>query len=568
MNYPNDLFIDLNPKSCYIKRKSNKSLTSEINNIIGQTLSTSSHLKLDFEYSKRKLTKESNYSSNSYSLSNQFSNSQNENESNPVKTIIVTDNSSDKEEENKNIPIEHLNETSSFVPISPSNDFCNKSNNTNSLTISRIATDKITFKNINCENSIENLSSKNSSFYSLKSPLISNKNSNESLKKNKTQMHKNFSYFCKENKKNIFENLTSQISSHENIQQLEEKCKNDNLLNEIPILSKKILLSNYQNYLKSNLPIVYPRDTDNKIINGFSAFTYKNDSSKIKTKISININLNNSHGIFNLFSLYNPIINIETLNNKYQILINSNIINIKNFFNDITGEFIILTFHNNIFYVFHHEIHNINKFHYKALYSIDNSTKITYLNIEQKIRIQKNFDFLILFNKGVSNFLSNKELCIIIYKTMRKIILKNESFELFLEKVIKNFFNNVIQKGGKKDMACIFICFSNLKQIFEKKNINKIDEILIMIENTSYNEEYFNSNNKNDMSVDSLKLIITPSKIGTNKCNNNISFKEEKSLTSVIEHQKNESTKISNNNNSNKKQIQKKTLLNCCGFFC
>ena len=88
-----------------------------------------------------------------------------------------------------------------------------------------------------------------------------------------------------------------------------------------------------------------------------------------------------------------------------------------------------------------------------------------------------------------------------------------------------------------------------------------------MIENTSYNEEYFNSNNKNDMSVDSLKLIITPSKIGTNKCNNNISFKEEKSLTSVIT-QKNESTKISNNNNSNKKQIQKKTLLNCCGFFC
>ncbi len=567
MNYPNDLFIDLNPKSCYIKRKSNKSLTSEIKNIIGQTLSTSSHLKLDFEYSKRKLTKESNYSSNSYSLSNQSSNSQNENESNPVKTIIVTDNSSDKEEENKNIPIEHLNETSSFVPISPSNDFSNKSNNTNSLTISRIATDKITFKNINFENSIENFSSKNSSFYSLKSPLISNKNSNESLKKNKTEMHKNFSYFCKENKKNIFENLTSQISSHENIQQLEEKCKNDNLLNEIPILSKKILLSNYQNYLKSNLPIVYPRDTDNKIINGFSAFTYKNDSSKIKTKISININLNNSHGIFNLFSLYNPIINIETLNNKYQILINSNIINIKNFFNDITGEFIILTFHNNIFYVFHHEIHNINKFYYKALYSIDNSTKITYLNIEQKIRIQKNFDFLILFNKGVSTFLSNKELCIIIYKTMRKIILKNESFESFLEKVIKNFFNNVIQKGGKKDMACIFICFSNLKQIFEKKNINKIDEILIMIENTSYNEEYFNSNNKNDMSVDSLKLIITPSKIGTNKCNNNISFKEEKSLTSVIT-QKNESTKISNNNNSNKKQIQKKTLLNCCGFFC
>ncbi len=570
MYNPNDLFLLSNPNKLYLKRKSVKSLTSENNNTCCRTLSTSAQLKLNLDFSRRNISKDSNYSSNSYSQSNQSNNSQNnENELEPVKTIIITDHSSDNEYEKDNIPIGTVNETSSFIPKTDSNDYSVKSN-TNSIAVSRSGTDKITFKNIACENSNDNVS-KNSSLYSLKSPYISKQSSNQSYKRNKTDGHliKNFSYFLKENKKNnIFDNLTSQISSNENIQNLEEKSKNDNLLNEIPFLSKKILLSNYYNYLKSNLPIVFSKDTENNIINGFSAFTYKNDSTKIKTKISININLNNEHGIFNFFALYNPIINIDILNDKYQKITNSDIINNKNLLDDISGDLLILTFHNNIFFVFHHEMHNINKFKYKALYSVDNSKKITYLNIEQKIRIQKNFDFLILFNKGVSNYLTKKQLCEIIYKTLKKVILKNESFTEFLEKVIKNFFKNVIKKGGKKDLACIFLCFSNLKQIYEKRNINQIDENLLMIENTSYNnEDYFNSNNKNETSVDSLKLIITPCKIGNIKSNNNISFKQDKSLNSVIEDPTNGTSNIIENNNTNKKNVQKKTFLSCCGFF-
>jgi hypothetical protein len=288
---------------------------------------------------------------------------------------------------------------------------------------------------------------------------------------------------------------------------------------------------------------------------------------KVKTKISININLNNSHGIFNFFSLYNPIIDVETIDNKYQQLINNNITNYRKLLNDISGEILILTFHNNIFFISHHEIYNNNnQFQYKAFYSIDNVKKIYYLNIEQKIRIQKNFDFLILFNKGVFNFLSNKEISEIIYKTMKKIILENESYALFLEKVVKNIFKNVIKKGGKKDMACIFLCFPNLKNIFEKRNINKIDKALIIIENMSYNnEDHYNPINKNEMSLDSLKLIIPSNKIGINKSNNNISF--EKSINSNIEQPLNQPTKILDNN-INKKKIQKKTLLSCCGIFC
>ena len=149
---------------------------------------------------------------------------------------------------------------------------------------------------------------------------------------------------------------------------------------------------------------------------------------------------------------------------------------------------------------------------------------------------------------------------------MKKIILENESYALFLEKVVKNIFKNVIKKGGKKDMACIFLCFPNLKNIFEKRNINKIDKALIIIENMSYNnEDHYNPINKNEMSLDSLKLIIPSNKIGINKSNNNISF--EKSISSNIEQPLNQPTKILDNN-INKKKIQKKTLLSCCGIFC
>ena len=571
MTNPNDLFSNLNPNLLYINRQSYKSFLSENNKLCAHTLSTSAQFTLNQELSKRELSKDSNFSSNSYSESNSHNN---ENELDQVKTIIVNGNLSDDEEENKNIPIGNLNETSSFIPITGTND-CSMKSNTNSHSNSKIGTDKITFKNIICDNSNDTIS-KNSSLYSLKSPFISKQSSNQSFKKNKTEIFsfKNNSFFSKENnnsilrnsKHNIFENLTSQNINNDSIQQL-EKNKNDDLLNTITYVSKKILLSKYYDYLKSNIPIVYSKNTDNKIINGFSAFTYKNDSMKVKTKISININLNNSHGIFNFFSLYNPIIDVETIDNKYQQLINNNITNYRKFLNDISGEILILTFHNNIFFISHHEIYNNNnQFQYKAFYSIDNVKKIYYLNIEQKIRIQKNFDFLILFNKGVFNFLSNKEISEIIYKTMKKIILENESYALFLEKVVKNIFKNVIKKGGKKDMACIFLCFPNLKNIFEKRNINKIDKALIIIENMSYNnEDHYNPINKNEMSLDSLKLIIPSNKIGINKSNNNISF--EKSISSNIEQPLNQPTKILDNN-INKKKIQKKTLLSCCGIFC
>ena len=85
MTNPNDLFSNLNPNLLYINRQSYKNFLSENNNICAHTLSTSAQLTLNQELSKRELSKDSNFSSNSYSESNSHNN---ENELDQVKTII------------------------------------------------------------------------------------------------------------------------------------------------------------------------------------------------------------------------------------------------------------------------------------------------------------------------------------------------------------------------------------------------------------------------------------------------------------------------------------------------
>jgi hypothetical protein len=575
-------------KTLNVPRNSYKSFKSESNSHC-HSISTSTQLFLELT---KNFSKEINYNSNydsEINISNP-NNSQNENEKNndnenddekdliPVRTIIVNENLS---EECINGEIENLNQTSSFIRAVGSNNLnVSLKSKTNSEAISRIGTDKITFKNNNFDNENEDLFSKFSysdlnSVKNYENKELSKLPSLISLKRNNTDHYLKVNYYY-ENIKRLHDSnikkgdslahLFSQMSDNVNVQkQNSKKSKQINLEKIIPIESKVILLKKYYEYLQTNIPIIYSKDTDNNIINGFSGFTYKNDSSKSKTKISININLNNEHGIFNFFSLYDSNISEETINSKYKELSKNKLINSKYLFEDIFRNILLLKFQNNIFSICRNDIKNKNQFCYKAFFSIDNSKKIHYLNIEQKIRIKKKFDFLILLNKGIFNFLSIKDLCKIIYNTLKIIIIQKESYYLFLECIIKNIFKTVIENGGKKDMACIFLCFPNLKKLYEKANLQKIDDILNELDNIIYNveDECNNLINANE-SIDSLKISLTP-KVIANPHNNTISFKEKKSFNSVID---NYSNILKNNNNVNMQKIKKKNFLKCCGFFC
>ena len=542
------------------------------------SLSTSGYLVINKNHFEKR---------DSPSSTNAETQSQQSNKIDQVQTIII--NTDDDYERN----IHNLNQTSSFIEITSSNKISNNSES-NFDDIKNIVTDTFSFKNnefysnnsnsnyeesedrnskmnyLSLDNNISrsNLSNSNSkSFFSTNSSLqISNNNSNLFFEdiKDKKEIKRNdkrylslelFSNTSEENIKNSEDNIFD-LKQHSEL----ESKNTINLKKIIPIYSMKLNLKKFQEYIASNNPVIFDKCTDNNIIYGFSAFTFKNNSSNSRTKISININYSNEHGNFNFFSLYNHRITNKVLDLKYNELSMNKIFINKTFLQDIYGDIILLNSHNSTFSIYNNSKQNLNKcFSYKAILSINNSNTIQQFNCAQKFRIQKNFDFIILLNKGIFNYLSNKEICIIIYKTMKNCIINRNNFSFFLNQSIKNIFENAIRKNGQKDMACIFICFKNLYILFGKKDLNKIDETLIIIENTIYNydNECNEENNKkenDDSYQDSIYLDGIIKKIP----NFSFSFKAKNMSLNDEDLDKKK---------SNHQKIKKRNFLNCCGFF-
>ena len=551
------------------RKKSCKSIYSTSKSL---TLSTSAYLIINKDHFDK-----------SDSISSSKIESQQSNQKNQIQTIII--NGDDFEEK-----IQDPNQTSSFIPITPSNKISSH-NESHFDDLSKNLTDKFTFNNNDlnsnnnnsiCDESEDRISKINN--LSLDNNLNRNNyNKNKSIfsKNNSLKIKKNNSNYIfdiikkqkERNKENDKRNLSLDICSNfsdiedseENIinlkhySDLESKDK-INLKKIIPLYSKKLKLKKFNEYIALNKPVIFDKCTDNNIIYGFSALTFKNDSINSKTKISININYSNEHGNFNFFSLYNPLITSKVLEIKYNELSMNNIFINKNILQDIFGDIILLNFHNSTFSIYNNLKPKLNKFFsYQAIFSIDNSKNIKKFNQAQKIRIQKNFDFIILLNKGIFNCLNNKEICKIIYESIKNCIINKNNFSYFLDQSIKNIFENVIKKNGQKDMACIFICLNNLYNLFENKNIHKIDEILNFIENTTYkyDEEYDDEVYKN-INDDSYKDSIYYDGIINKNSNISLSFKEKNI---------NINDEYFDKKKTNHQKIKKRNFLNCCGFF-
>ena len=551
------------------RKKSCKSIYSTSKSL---TLSTSAYLIINKDHFDK-----------SDSISSSKIESQQSNQKNQIQTIII--NGDDFEEK-----IQDPNQTSSFIPITPSNKISSH-NESHFDDLSKNLTDKFTFNNNDlnsnnnnsiCDESEDRISKINN--LSLDNNLNRNNyNKNKSIfsKNNSLKIKKNNSNYIfdvikkqkERNKENDKRNLSLDICSNfsdiedseENIinlkhySDLESKDK-INLKKIIPLYSKKLKLKKFNEYIALNKPVIFDKCTDNNIIYGFSALTFKNDSINSKTKISININYSNEHGNFNFFSLYNPLITSKVLEIKYNELSMNNIFINKNILQDIFGDIILLNFHNSTFSIYNNLKPKLNKFFsYQAIFSIDNSKNIKKFNQAQKIRIQKNFDFIILLNKGIFNCLNNKEICKIIYESIKNCIINKNNFSYFLDQSIKNIFENVIKKNGQKDMAYIFICLNNLYNLFENKNIHKIDEILNFIENTTYkyDEEYDDEVYKN-INDDSYKDSIYYDGIINKNSNISLSFKEKNI---------NINDEYFDKKKTNHQKIKKRNFLNCCGFF-
>ena len=312
------------------------------------------------------------------------------------------------------------------------------------------------------------------------------------------------------------------------------------------MFTKQLLLKAFNKYLSKNKITVYSKETDDKNINGFSALTFRNECPKCNTRISININIKNKFGIFHFFDLHSVSTKKDILKSKITFLSNSNNIIDNNFFSDIIGNLVILKFYNDKVFVISNKEYNSNKlFPYKGIFSINNGSKIESFNNLQNITSQQNLDFILLFNRGIFQVLSNKEIAIIIYKTLIENISNNNSFEKLLGNIVKNIFNGAINYGENRDMASLFISFKNFKKIFEEKNIKKILEICYNIEKGISDE------------VEKFNDTYSPQKSIKVKNNDNLTFKEIKSNVS-------EETIRYISKDLNKK---KHSFFTCCGLF-
>ena len=488
---------------------------------------------------------------------------------------------------------DNLNQTSHFLNNSNGNND-NLIGNDNSNINNYIIYDKFSFKN----NSFKNNENNNFEFddkpKNLKSLYLTegNKKSNCEYHENKNDINKkksnklnipdnqyklksNFSFnnFINNNSINSNSiinnsinnnsiNYTNSINNSNN-----ETFKNNNsnmefipkknILNSftIPMFTKKLLFKNFNEYLLKNKPTVYDNKLENSNIFGFSALTFKNSSPKCRTKISINININTEYGIFHFFDLHSILIKRDILNSKFDYLSNDNNIINKKFFSNIYGHLLIIKIHNDQIFIISNKENTTNKlFYYRGIFSSNTGKTILSLNNNiQNIPKINDLDFIILFNIGIFHVLSNKEIIIIIYKTLIENIINKSSFGQFLEDIVKNIFNAVINYGGNIDMSCLFICFENMKNLFFMKSLDKIIEIFDSIEKGFFEDD----------DIEKIPDSFSPQKSIKIKNYNNLTFKEAKSnfsedTTRLITHN------VNNNNNNIKK---KKKFFSCCGLF-
>jgi len=119
-------------------------------------------------------------------------------------------------------------------------------------------------------------------------------------------------------------------------------------------------------------------------------------------------------------------------------------------------------------------------------------------------KIKNEMDFIFLSNNEINNYLNAKEFCIIVYETMKNVLIKKNTFKNFLEKVIVNVMKYAIFKGAKNNLSCIFICFNNLKKLFYSclNNEKIINDIIVTLNlsNKNFNNFYEELNEKNILS--------------------------------------------------------------------
>ena len=348
------------------------------------------------------------------------------------------------------------------------------------------------------------------------------------------------------NNNNFSKQNTMKLIEEKHTERSIKSFKNKNLLNTetIPLYTQQMYLKSFNNFITKKHPVVYSEKTVNGKIFGFSAFTFDNNSDP-QNKITININLETQEeNAINYFSLYKKSINKDILCNLISLKTQEQI----KIIHKIDDEIYIVKSQNKYFTILSNIESKNKKQNYISILSSNDSNTVKMLYNHQKIPYDDTLDFLILMDKGIFKYVYCIEINYIIYDVLKSIISNEESFEEFLKKIILYIFEQTIMNGGKNEMSIIFICFKRFKDMFDKKDINKIDKILSRLEKTTYEVDckilnYYKKYTDNETN--------SPFKIKTNNYFN-LTFK--KTLTPA------------ELDTDVKKKNKKKSIFKCCGI--
>ena len=101
------------------------------------------------------------------------------------------------------------------------------------------------------------------------------------------------------------------------------------------------------------------------------------------------------------------------------------------------------------------------------------------------INYKNTFDFILLACDGIFDKLSNKDISLIVFSTLKNEVVNSKPYNKFLNKVTVNIMKEAIIKGSKDNLSCIFLCCDSIMEMFNKKDLNQINEAISAVTNTT-----------------------------------------------------------------------------------
>lgn len=131
------------------------------------------------------------------------------------------------------------------------------------------------------------------------------------------------------------------------------------------------------------------------------------------------------------------------------------------------------------------------------------------------LKIQKDTDFIIMGSDALFDKLSNKEIALLVFQTLKDCIESNLKYKDTLVKITNKLIIEAVERGSKDNITCIVLFFDNLNLKFKNKNLEEINET---IKNLMYSSEENNDLYGNFITKKLYEDSINTEKLKTSEC--------------------------------------------------